>query len=346
MCKRIKVIMASALHPSRSSLWGILFMMINTVSLTGLDAMSKILTTDLAPNVVVFLYKFSLFIIILPWVLSAGLRVLKTKRLNFHILRAILSVLAAICFFTGLKHVSMPDAAALENVQFLIVSVLGMLLFKEKCTKAKVASIGIGLLGACIVVHPNLLSLGQGVSISMDVFNPGFVYILLAMFFWSLNTITVKVLGASESNRTQMFYLLFFSSIVSACSTLIQWSDVAVLGYSLKLAPGFADLSLINIEFKHLKFLILMAIFYFIHGLAYFNALKYELSVVIPFRYTKFIFSGICSYLIFAEVQQDPRVYVGYCLIIVAGFTMLNEEIRKRQQRKQQLNLAPIKAIA
>lgn len=334
--------MTAALHPSRSSLWGIFFMMINTVALTGLDAASKILTTELSPNLVVFLYKFSLFLIILPWVLTKGVNVLKTKRLNFHILRAILSVLAAICFFTGLKTVSMPDAAALENIQFLIVSVLGMVLFNEKCTKAKVASISIGLLGACIVVHPNLLSLDSS-SFSVNVFNPGFIYILLAMFFWSLNTLTVKVLGTSESNRTQMFYLLFFSSIVSACSALLEWSYVDVLGFSLKLSPALTDLSKIALEFKHFKLLIFMAAFYFIHGLAYFNALKYELSVVIPFRYTKFIFSAICSYLIFSEVQEDPRVYLGYCLIIVAGFTMLKEEIIKRKQRRQ-LALSQAKA--
>jgi S-adenosylmethionine uptake transporter len=344
--QKVKVIMTSALHPARSSLWGILFMMINTVALTGLDAMSKILTSDLAPNVVVFLYKFSLFIIVLPWIFSKGFKALKTRRLHFHMLRSIFSVIAAICFFTGLKQVSMPDAAALENIQFLIVSILGILFFKEKCTRAKIVSINAGLLGACIVVNPSLLSFGRETSLSLGVFNPGFAYILLAMLFWSFNTITVKVLGTSESNRTQMFYLLLLSSIISACSAFIEWSDIAVLGYSLKLVPGVADLSNINIKFKHLKFLILMAAFYFIHGLAYFNALKYELSVVIPFRYTKFIFSGICSYLVFAEMPEDPRVYFGYCLIITAGFAMLKEEIKKKRQQRKLFNLAPIKAAA
>jgi S-adenosylmethionine uptake transporter len=73
-----------------------------------------------------------------------------------------------------------------------------------------------------------------------------------------------------------------------------------------------------------------MTIFYFLHGIAYFNALKSDLSVVIPFRYTKLIFSGILSYLLFSETP-DPRAYIGYALIIAAGLLLLYSEARKKR---------------
>lgn len=316
-----------------SSLPGILFMLINTVCLTGLDATSKILTADLPSNIVVFLYKFSLFLVIIPWVFSKGLKALKTKRLKFHFLRAALSVWAAICFFSGLKHISMADAAALENLQYLIISMVGFVLFNEKITLAKVLAICIGMLGAFVVINPDILNFNS--SAFGRELNIGHLYIFMAMFFWALNTLTVKTLGTSESNRTQMFYLLFFSSIVSATTALFQWSEATVLGAAFKILPTLTDFSQITVELKHAKFLLIMAALYFIHGLAYFNALKYELSVVVPFRYTKFIFSALCSYLIFAEIPQDPRIYMGYALILLASFTMIGDEIKKRRARKK-----------
>lgn len=318
----------------RSCLPGIIFMLINTICLTGLDATSKILTAELPSNIVVFLYKFSLFIIILPWIFSKRLHALKTQRIKFHLLRASLSVWASISFFSGLKHVSMVDAAALENLQYLIISIVGFVFFNEKFTLAKALSISIGMIGAFIVINPDIIHLNS--SPLKHSLNIGHFYIFMAMFFWALNTLTVKKLGASESNRTQMFYLLFFSSIVSALSSLFQWSETEVLGHTLHVIPSVTDFSQIHIEIRHIKFLVIMAALYFIHGLAYFNALKYELSVVVPLRYTKFIFSALCGYLVFGEIPQDPRVYIGYALILAASFTMLGDEIKKRRARKRQ----------
>jgi S-adenosylmethionine uptake transporter len=309
-------------------------MIINTIALACLDASAKILTKDLNPTLVVFLYKFSLLIIIMPWILSGGLKVFKTKRLTFHILRSSLSVFAAICFFNGLKYVNMGEAAVLENIQYLLVSVIGMIFFQEKCTKARAFAIIFGLLGACVVVNPNLLSLGSEQNLNKNPFNFGYLYIFGAMILWAMNTVTVKILGNTESNKTQMFYLLFFASIFGGISALTQWSAVEVLGYELKLIPSLIDFSTTNLESKHSKFLLMMAAFYFMHGTAYFNALKFELSLVIPFRYTKLIFSGIFSYAIFNELQEDPRSYIGYAFILMASLALLKEEIKKRQAKK------------
>ncbi|MFI4983668.1 MAG: DMT family transporter [Rickettsiales bacterium] len=330
--------MANTTSAYRSSIPGIIFMLINTVCLTGLDAMSKILTADLPSNIVVFLYKFSLFVIILPWVFTKGMLVFKTKRLRYHFLRAVLSVLASICFFSGLKQVSMVDAAALENLQYLIITILGFVLFNEKFTASKLLAICTGMLGAFVVINPSLMNFNSS-SFEHHSLNIGHLYIFMAMLFWALNTLTVKKLGITESNRTQMFYLLLFSSIVSASTTLFQWTGVGML-------PTFTDFSKFTVEAKHAKFILVMATLYFIHGLAYFNALKYELSVVVPFRYTKFIFSALCSYLIFAEVQQDPRVYMGYALILLASFTMLGDEIKKRRARRLHTTAKPIPQAA
>lgn len=308
-----------------SYLHGIAFMLINTMCLTGIDALIKILTSSLTPSLIVFLYKATSLLIALPWLFSKGITVLKTNKLIFHIFRSIFSVAGSICFFNGLQYVNMADAAALENIQYLIISIIGMLFFNEECTKERIIAVIVGLLGAFIIINPDILSIEQ----SYSYYNSGHIYILAAMCFWALNTITVKVLGITENNKTQMFYLLLFSTTIAGCSAFVKFSTTQVFGLNLSV-PALISFPEAIIEWWHIKFLIVLALFYFIHGIAYFNALKSDLSIVVPFRYTKLIFSGILSYLLFADLPEY-KSYIGYVLIITASFILLYSEAKKKR---------------
>ena len=154
------------------------------------------------------------------------------------------------------------------------------------------------------------------------------------MFLWSGNTILVKVLGNTEHNKTQLFYLLLFASTWSFLAVFVRWGVIEFMGLSLNVVPRFTNFGYFTeqlisskLELRHLALLLLMAICYFIHGIAYFLSLKSELSVVIPFRYTKLLFSAILGYLIFGEVSSYVA-YFGYVLIIGSGLILFRYEIK------------------
>ena len=180
-----------------TSLYGITFMIINVIALSCLDIITKTLNQSLSPNIIVFLYKFTLFLIITPWIFSRGLFYLKTKKLHVHFFRSTFSVIGSIFFTTGLKYISIADAAALENIQYLVIVFAGMFIFKEKVTKTKILAALLGLIGAVLIVHPSLFFYDYTAEIS---FNQGYIYIFLAIFFWALNSLSVKILGNTESN--------------------------------------------------------------------------------------------------------------------------------------------------
>lgn len=303
-------------------------MLINTLALAGLDIIVKILRMDLPSGLIVFLYKLTLLIAILPWVLSSGAKYLHTKRIMPHILRSLFSVAGALCFYHGLYYVNMADAAALENLQYLIVATLGMILFAESRTKTKIAAIIIAFCGAIIVVNPKIINLLSGQDYQYGDYNKGHIFILLAISFWSCNTITVKLLSSTEHNKTQMFYLLLCASIISIPAAFIQWKHLSFLGFELPLDPYFVDFQEISFKIEHLYLLIAISSCYFVHGIAYFNALKSELSIVIPFRYSKLIFSGVLGYLIFNEKHEEAS-YIGYALILLAGLLLVRAQMRK-----------------
>lgn len=310
------------------ALYGIFFMLINTLSLAGLDIAAKILRADLNAVLIVFLYKFSLLIIILPWVLKEGLVRLKTKKIVFHILRSTLGTAGALLFFHGLRFINMADAAALENIQYILIVMIGALMFKEDISKTKIAAVITGFIGAIIVANPRFFGELLNISDAVAVFNPNYIFIFLAICLWSCNTIIVKLLGNTEHNKTQMFYLLLFSSIISFPAVFIKFEDISILHYSVPLIPNFVSPSNINISMTNIAFLAIMSVCYFIHGVAYFNALKSELSIVIPFRYTKLIFSGILGYIVFNETENTIS-YIGYTLIIISSFLLLRKQWSK-----------------
>lgn len=320
---------------STTALIGIIFMMCNTAALAVSDIASKILRTDLSSGLIVFLYKFGLLIITLPWILYGGTQHIKTKRLHFHILRAFFGTFGAISFTQGLKFISMADAAAFENLQYIIVVLLSVVFFDDRLTRTKIAALIMGFIGAYVIVNPSILKgyLESSRSSSQvdGVFKYG--YTALAICCWAVNSLLVKVLGNTEHNKTQMFYVLIFSSLWAIPSAFVKWEIIDVLGNQIPVRPTFYDPGILALSMPHVFLLSLMGLCYFIHGVCYFNALKHDLSIVIPFRYTKLIFSGMLGYAIFSE-EVDSFALVGYLLIMSSSFMLVNYEVNKRRKKK------------
>ena len=312
-------------------------MLCNTASLAISDIALKILRSELPSPLIVFLYKFGLLIITMPWIFFHGAQHIKTTKLHFHILRSFFGTFGAISFAQGLKEISMVSAAAFENLQYIIVVLLGVAFFNDKLTKTKIWAIILGFVGACIIINPSIIkSLLVRDTLSLPFSENNFAkygYTILAISCWSVNSVLVKTLGNTEHNKTQMFYLLVFSSIWSLPAAFIKWNMLEVLGYHMPVLPTFYDPGMGILQTTHVLLLSLMGCCYFIHGIAYFNALKHDLSIVIPFRYTKLIFSGFLGYTLFQE-DIDRYSIAGYVLIIFASFMLIRYEVRRRRKHK------------
>lgn len=306
-------------------------MLINNVALASLDVCAKILTQSITPAQIVFLYKLLLFIITLPWIFFKGLGTLKTSEIKIHFLRSLFSVLGGICFYKGLEHVKVADAAALENLQYIILAIVGMAFFKEGWSKTKIISIVIGFIGAIIIVNPQLFTSS---SHKMTI-NSYYVYTIMAIVFWSMNSITVKLLGRTEKNRTQLFYLLLFAILWSLPGAILKFENIHLVGIKFPIIPtGFIDLSNLHLDWHHMKYIIIMAVFYFIHSIAYFNALKRDISLVAPFRYSKLIFSGLAGYWFFNQLPNNMQ-YLGYLLIMLSGLMLIRREVKNMKKAKK-----------
>ena len=298
-------------------------MLLHVLGITLTDISVKIVRENLDAIVILLLYKTLLLVCILPWVLSKGLEALKTKELSRHFFRSFFSFMAAWCYFQGLKYVPVADAAALENMKGILVIAVGVIFFSEKLNTTKALATITAFIGALIVVNPGF------VSGSAAGFNANHYLILAAVFFWTLNTIIIKVLGRGESQRTQMFYVSLFSAIFALPALIFDWKEHSMGGMMLSVPCGLSTAEINLMQYlPYAKYFFFMAFCYFIHGIAFFQALKGELSTVIPLRYTKLLFSAFFGYLILGENVILSAV-PGYILIIVGSLLIIRYEIKK-----------------
>jgi S-adenosylmethionine uptake transporter len=281
-----------------------MLMILHAMAMSISYVFSKELNQSLHPFQVAFLYKFAILICIVPWCFYGDYKKnLKTKRLGMHVARGTFSLLGTLCFFVAVKGISISNATAITCLEKIIIVLIGVFYFKEKLTHAKLTLVICAVCGALLIIKPGFIE-----------FNHYYIYLFLALFFWASNTTVIKVLGSTERTKAQLFYVMLFSSLFSLPMALYEWKPI---------------------EPWHIKLILGAALCYLIHTVAFFKAFKFaEMSTVMPFDYTRLIFSGMLGFFILGEVPDQYSLY-GYVLIISGGLYALHyETLKKRKATK------------
>ncbi len=285
---------------------GIVFMLIQAMAMSGVYVLTKTLTRSLHTHQVAFLYKFAILLAILPWCLKGGLRKnLRTKKIGMHVTRGTFSIMGSLCFFYGLSNIEVLDAAAITYMEHILIVLIGVFYFQEKLDRSKATFITLSFIGALLIIQPGF-----------KIFNRYYIYIFLALLFWAINNFAIKVLGKTEHTKAQLFYVTLVSSLLSFPLALHEWREL---------------------EWWHCKFIGALAFCYLIHVVAFFKAFKQaEISTVMPFDYSRLIFTGILGYLVFGEVP-DQYSYLGYALIVLGGLYFMQHEARRLHSASKRL---------
>ncbi len=332
------------LEQEHHNLLGILFMLFNAISIAVLYAAIKTLTKDMSSSLVVFLYKFSILVLIIPWCLHGGIKSLKTNRIWLHMSRGFLSISGSLCLFFAIKHIELVDITAIGYMEQVILVIIGIVYFKEKSTNSKAVTIILSFLGAMLVVYPEIITYSAKHGLSLNKisltkeFNHYYFFVFASIGFWATNCTVIKVLGRTEKTKVQLFYVMLVSCIIAYPLAFMHWQPTTILdGVEIKYPDRHLAFSELGLQAKHLPTIALLALCYFIHSIAFFKALKYaELSTVIPFDYSRLVFTGILGYLFFSEVPHFGS-YVGYFLIVGSGVYLIRAEAKRRRKKKEQL---------
>ena len=287
------------LKPSKL-LIGIILMLMHAAALSCIYVIAKRLGKTISGDQIAFLYKTGGLFCTIPLLFKGGvINNLKTEKIKLHILRSIFSLSAAICFYRGLLKVPAVDAAAITFLEPIIALLVGVIYFKENITSTKMFLVVLCLSGTFLIIQPGFQS-----------FNKSYLYLLGTLVFWAMNNLTMKILGKTERTTTTVFYMSLFTTI-----------------FALPFAMSH---SWAMFDWTYTKYVVVMTICHITHTVCFFRALKLtDLSAVMPFDYTRLLFTGILGYVFLKEYPNEYST-IGYCLIATGGMLLIFYETKKR----------------
>ncbi|MEL7107075.1 MAG: DMT family transporter [Pseudomonadota bacterium] len=219
-------------------------------------------------------------------------RVLTTRPV---VIRNLGEVLAVVFITIGLSLSDLAKASALMQTLPLI-AVLGAVVFLgERPGWRRWTSVAVGLLGVLIVLRPTA---------GLD---PGLVAILVGVLGLAARDLSTRAVDPGTSSVVLAAYS--FASVIPVAGIWLVWD-----GRALWPTPGAWALLLAMTLAVALAFFLVTA-----------ALRKGEVSVIIPFRYTRLVFAMLLA-IVFLGERPDLYVYLGSALIIGSGLYALWRE--------------------
>ena len=119
------------------------------------DVLSKYLTRSYPVALVVWArYAFHLLLVVVVLGPRYGLALVRTARPGAQILRGLSLTLASILFISALKYMPLAESTAIAFVAPLVVTLMSVLLLKEKVELARWVAVCCGFVGVLIIIRP------------------------------------------------------------------------------------------------------------------------------------------------------------------------------------------------
>ncbi|MCA0044638.1 DMT family transporter [Celeribacter litoreus] len=273
---------------------GIIFMLISVTVFSSQDMVAKMLgqRVDVAQ---VLWSRYGGQLIVLIIIFAPRLRTaLRTEHPVLQVLRGLMQLSAAACFFTALQTQGLGEATAVANLAPVLITLGAALLLGEAVGPRRIAGIVAALIGAMIIIRPgadvfslaSLLPLGTAVSLA------GYA-------------ISTRYIGLKESPLTGLLYSGLICTGVMTLIVPFRWVTPD--------AHAIALMSIIGLLGTVGQLMMIRA-----YAVA-------EASAVAPFSYAGLLAASGWGYLAFGDVPDGPTIS-GALVIVAAGLYVWQRE--------------------
>ncbi|MGH8198311.1 MAG: DMT family transporter [Steroidobacteraceae bacterium] len=278
------------------------FLMIAAVGVFAvMDAVMKHLTVRYPPLQVACLRgASSLPFVFLTYLATGSLRRLRPVRWGLHAIRAALAVLMLWGFLWALARASMADTYAIFMSAPLLVVLCASALLGEKVDRHHWFAIVVGLAGVFVMLRP---------SASGFVSLAGLAALGSALAY-SLVVVMVRILSATETTASMVFWYLLLLAIGAGALAAPGWVSIAAADWPWIVAVGLAGWAgqhLITDAFR----------------LA-------PASAIAPYEYTALVWGAGIDWLVW-QTLPGARMLAGAAIVVAAGLYLLH---RERQFRR------------
>ena len=288
-----------------SVILGIAYMLGMTFLSAIMNSAARHVTETIHPFEIVFFRNLFSILFVLPLLPRYGWATLKTQRFRTHIGRACLNVVNMLLFFTAITMTPLAEVVALGFSAPIIATFLAVIILGEVVGWRRWTAILVAFGGALIILQPGVdsVTLGQGVT-------------LMAAATWAGCLLFIKTLSRTEHSITIVTYATFLMTPLSLVPALFVWQW-----------PNFHEflwLAFIGISGGCAQFFLAQALH------------ETDLSVIMPFDFTKLIWVSLIAFLFFGEIPE-LTTWIGGAVIFAAGLYIAQREAAKEDAERDEL---------
>ena len=300
--------------PSNSQIFrGMRLILITVVLFAIQDTISKYLTRYYPASMILwvrYLIHVALFLaIVLP---RKGTSAIRTERLPIQLLRGAIMALSALFFTLALKYIPLAEASAIAYISPILVTLLAVLILKEKMEKGLWGALFFSFAGVLILIRPG-----------SDLFTwAAFLPLVNAVTFATYQILT-RHLSGLESPYSLMFYPGLMGLLMYSFSLPSTW-----------VTPENA---------WHIFLLIALGVLAVSSQILMIKAFEIApASRLAPFGYTQLIWTTLFGYLFFGDFP-DQWSLAGIGILIVSGIYCANHQRLSGKEARRILSDPPPK---
>jgi drug/metabolite transporter (DMT)-like permease len=264
---------------------GMAWMLLAAAFTVGMSAVIKHVVRDLpAPEVLFFRMALALLVLV-PWFVRRGPRVVVTSRLRDHFVRGLAGVFSMACYVYALAGLALADFIALSFTRPLWMVLTSFFFLHEVVGLRRAGGIAAGFAGVLLIVRPQF-----------DI-QPAMILALLGGALSSVTLVQVKQLASTEPSARIVFYSSVFGALFSGIPAAFAW-----------VTPTMPQLAWLTCS------AVMAGIGQFCSAQA---ASAGDATVIAPMDFTQLPMAAVLGVLAFGEVP-DLWVAIGTLIILAA----------------------------
>lgn len=274
---------------------GIWLMIATVFTFAMQDGFSRHLAETYNTQMVVMIryWVFAVFVLMLAVRRPEGLAAIRSKRLPWHVLRAVLLV-AEICVMVyAYTLIGLIQTLAIFTICPLFVVAMSGPILGEKLSLRRWMAVGFGCIGVLVILRP-----GAG------VFTWAALLPLASAFMFALYSVLTRLTTRDEPFFAAFFWPPIIGAVLMTGIGLPHWQAVLPLDWVYMMA--YAAISVAS------------------NWLLQKTYQAAEASVVQPFAYLQIVFVTVIGIVVYDEVLR-PNVAVGAVLVVLAGLYALTQ---------------------
>jgi drug/metabolite transporter (DMT)-like permease len=282
---------------------GLAYMAAGVFCMSVIDAVAKALVGGYALPQLVFVGRLpGPFFAIALALAGGGMASLTTRRIGWHVLRSLVTVVTTVSFFACLGLLPLADAVAIAFAGPLFMCALSVPMLRERVGPRRWAAILVGFVGVAIVLQPSGTGLGLGPLLA-----------LVAALAYALSINLSRLLSDTETSQSMLFWVSVFMLAGSGALLPFCWKT-----------PDLHDALLFA----------LLAVAGTLGQFCVIQAFRYgEVSLLAPLEYSALIWATLFGFLFWQQLPT-ATVVAGAAVIMVSSLYVVHREALAARRRQ------------